>query len=70
MRTTGGVFPDDILELHGISPALSVSKSRENAICLLCRSAELLCGKPSCPILLKAKVFMKIRSRLDSPEIV
>jgi hypothetical protein len=70
MRIAAGIFPDDILELNGVSPSLNVTKARENAVCLACRSAKLLCGKPSCPILLKARVFTKIKARLDTSEII
>jgi hypothetical protein len=70
MQSARSVFPEGILELHGVSPDLDMIKSREGYICLHCRSAKLLCGKPSCPILLKARVFTRIRGRLESPEIL
>ncbi len=70
MQVASSIFPDDILELNGISPSLNVTRARKNAVCLACRSAKLLCGKPSCPILLKARVFTKIKARLDTSEIV
>jgi hypothetical protein len=70
MQVTAGIFPDDVLELNGVSPSLHVTKARENSVCLACRSAKLLCGKSSCPILLKARIFTKLKAKLDTAEIV
>ena len=64
------IFPEDLMELRGISPSLSFSRARESGICLACRSAKLLCGKPSCPVLLKAQVFTRLQERLTSPQIL
>jgi len=67
---TASILPEDMMELNGISPDLNFTRAKQSSLCLLCRSAKLLCGKPSCPILIKARVFTRIRERIDSPEIV
>lgn len=33
-----------------------------SGICVLCRGAKLLCGKPVCPIVLKAQALLKVKS--------
>ena len=38
-------------------------------MCLRCRSAQLLCGKPVCPILLKYRAFEKTLPLLDGTEL-
>jgi hypothetical protein len=39
------------------------------ALCLKCRSAQLLCGKPVCPILLKYDAFAKTLPMLEGREL-
>ncbi|RLG48059.1 MAG: hypothetical protein DRN92_01845 [Thermoproteota archaeon] len=38
-------------------------------LCLLCRGSKLLCGRPTCPILMKAKVFSEKLNLLESERI-
>ncbi|MFI5421703.1 MAG: hypothetical protein ACHQ1H_12110, partial [Nitrososphaerales archaeon] len=39
-------------------------------MCLACRGAKLLCGKPKCPILTKADGFAKHASDLMSSDLI
>ncbi len=36
--------------------------TRASGICILCRGSKLLCGKPVCPIVLKAQALLKVKS--------
>lgn len=62
-------FTQEVLGLSGLASSSGV-KVRESAVCLACRSVRLLCGRPSCPVLLKARVYAGIRERLASSDVV
>jgi len=58
--TTAGVAPP----FEGVAPIGSLSWSipglkDDPTLCLRCRSAQLLCGKPVCPILVKYRAFSR-----------
>ena len=38
-------------------------------MCLQCRGSKLLCGKPRCPIIVKAQAMAKLGGALSTPEI-
>ena len=39
-----------------------VDFTRASGTCILCRGSKLLCGKPVCPIVLKAQALLKVKS--------
>jgi DNA repair protein NreA len=56
------VDPSSVPPIPGIAPVSSLSWSvpgleEDPTMCLRCRSAQLLCGKPVCPILVKYRAF-------------
>jgi DNA repair protein NreA len=56
--------PSSVPPIPGIAPVDSLSWSvpgleADPTMCLRCRSAQLLCGKPVCPILVKYRAFEK-----------
>jgi len=54
----------------GILSQLSPTRPRSRGhLCLLCRGGKLLCGKRSCPVLLRAQALAKTSIRITSPEI-
>ncbi len=60
--------------IPGLEPIESVTWSipglREDpTMCLRCRSAQLLCGKPVCPILLKYQAFARTMPLLDARDL-
>jgi len=60
--------------LPGLSPVASLSWSipglkEDPTMCLRCRSAQLLCGKPVCPILVKYDAFARTMPMLRSVEL-
>lgn len=57
-------FPTSVPPIPGLAPVGSLSWSvrgleEDPTMCLRCRSAQLLCGKPVCPILVKYRAFEK-----------
>ncbi len=60
--------------IPGLAPVGSLSWSipglrDDPSMCLRCRSAQLLCGKPVCPILLKYHAFERTLPLLDGTEL-
>ena len=60
--------------IPGLAPVASLSWSipglREDpSMCLRCRSAQLLCGKPVCPILLKYRAFERTLPMVEGIEL-
>ncbi len=60
--------------IPGLAPVPSLSWSipglREDpTMCIRCRSAQLLCGKPVCPILLKYRAFERTLPMVDGVEL-
>jgi DNA repair protein NreA len=60
--------------IPGLAPVDSLTWSipglREDpTMCLRCRSAQLLCGKPICPILLKYRAFERTLPMVDGVEL-
>ncbi|MFZ0891481.1 MAG: hypothetical protein WB778_03685 [Thermoplasmata archaeon] len=60
--------------IPGLDPIQSLSWSipglREDpTMCLRCRSAQLLCGKPVCPILVKYQAFARTMPMLDGVDL-
>jgi DNA repair protein NreA len=58
------IDPSSVPPIPGIAPVNSLSWSvpgleEDPTMCLRCRSAQLLCGKPVCPILVKYRAFEK-----------
>ena len=56
--------PSSVPPIPGIAPVDSLSWSipgleEDPTMCVRCRSAQLLCGKPVCPILVKYRAFEK-----------
>jgi DNA repair protein NreA len=69
MAGAGGTPP-----IPGLDPIHSLSWSipglREDpTMCLRCRSAQLLCGKPVCPILVKYQAFARTMPLLEGVEL-
>ncbi|MFZ1023103.1 MAG: hypothetical protein WAN87_03100 [Thermoplasmata archaeon] len=69
MAVTGGTPP-----IPGLDPIQSLSWSipglREDpTMCLRCRSAQLLCGKPVCPILVKYQAFARTMPLLEGVDL-
>src|SRR5438445_8661389 len=44
-------------------------KAIANGLCVSCRAAKLLCGKPRCPILVKYDSMMKTQPLIDDTEL-
>ncbi len=68
------VAPTTAPPIPGLAPIESVTWSipglREDpTMCLRCRSAQLLCGKPVCPILLKYQAFARTMPLIDGREL-
>ena len=42
----------------------------EDSLCLICRGSRMLCGKPRCPAILKLYSFIKVKSQVDSDNMV
>jgi hypothetical protein len=40
-----------------------------SSICLLCRGTKFLCGKPSCPVLMRVGGFMRMKDVLDKSDL-
>ncbi len=60
--------------LPGVSPMESLTWSvpgleEDPSLCLRCRSAQLLCGKPICPILLKYRAFERTLPMVPGTEL-
>ena len=60
--------------IPGLAPVGSLSWSipgleDDPTMCLRCRSAQLLCGKPVCPILLKYQAFERTLPLVDGTEL-
>jgi DNA repair protein NreA len=60
--------------IPGLDPIQSLSWSipglrDDPTMCLRCRSAQLLCGKPVCPILVKYQAFARTMPMLDGVEL-
>ncbi|MGD0250115.1 MAG: Nre family DNA repair protein [Thermoplasmata archaeon] len=69
MTGSGNIPP-----IPGLAPVSSLSWSipglREDpTMCLRCRSAQLLCGKPVCPILLKYRAFEQTLPMVSGTEL-
>ena len=62
-----GILPERVLSQ--LSVARPRSTRSHGSICLLCRGGKLLCGKMSCPVLLRAQALAKSSIRITSPEI-
>ncbi|MGB6500368.1 MAG: Nre family DNA repair protein [Thermoplasmata archaeon] len=70
MRSSATAVPP----LPGVAPMEALSWSipglREDpSLCLRCRSAQLLCGKPICPILLKYRAFERTLPMVPGTEL-
>jgi len=52
----------------GARPVRVVSDP-SSSICLLCRGTKFLCGKPSCPVLMRVGGFMKVKDVLDRSDL-
>jgi len=48
---------------------IRVTKIPPGSICLLCKGGRMLCGKVSCPIIVKAQSLTKSNLRITSPHI-
>ncbi|NIO36750.1 hypothetical protein GTO27_03500 [Candidatus Bathyarchaeota archaeon] len=48
---------------------LLVTRASKSGLCVACKGSKSLCGKPRCPIIVKAKFFMKSVPLMQSEEI-
>jgi len=60
--------------IPGLAPVGALSWSvpgleEDPTMCLRCRSAQLLCGKPVCPILVKYRAFEKTLPMLEGVDL-
>lgn len=65
----------EVSPIPGLAPVPSLSWSipgleDDPTMCLRCRSAQLLCGKPICPILLKYQAFERTLPMVGGVELV
>ncbi len=59
--------PDDACDLNPIDV---VVKAPSGSICVYCKGSKMLCGKPQCPILVKAYSLVKVKSIINSLDIM
>ncbi|HME19058.1 MAG TPA: hypothetical protein VKF15_04940, partial [Nitrososphaerales archaeon] len=52
-----------------VAKSIEVVESPPAWMCLQCRGAKLLCGKPRCPIIVKAQAIAKAGAAMSTPEI-
>ncbi len=58
---------DDACDLNPIDV---VVRAPSGSICVYCKGSKMLCGKPQCPILVKAYSLVKVKPAISSLEIV
>ena len=64
------VIPTSVTGLEDdVARSIEVVESPPAWMCLQCRGAKLLCGKPRCPIIVKAQAMAKAVTALSSPEV-
>jgi hypothetical protein len=65
-----GVMPTSVTGLEEeVAKSIEVVESPPAWMCLACRGAKLLCGKPRCPIVVKAQAMARTASALVTPDI-
>ncbi len=64
------VMPSSVTGLEeDAAKSIEVIENPPAWMCLNCRGAKLLCGKPRCPIVVKAQAMAKIGASMSTPEI-
>jgi len=64
------VIPASVTGLEdNVAKSIEVVESPPAWMCLQCRAAKLLCGKPRCPIIMKAQAMAKAGASMVTPEI-
>jgi hypothetical protein len=64
------VMPTAVTGLEeDVARSIEVVESPPAWMCLSCRGAKLLCGKPRCPIIIKAQAMAKTGALLSTPEV-
>jgi hypothetical protein len=53
----------------GLAKSIDVIENPPASLCLQCRGAKLLCGKPRCPIVVKAQSMARIGGGISTPNI-
>jgi hypothetical protein len=65
-----GVMPASVTGLEeDVARSIEVTDSPPAWMCLECRGAKLLCGKPRCPVIIKAQMMAKVGGSISTPEI-
>lgn len=64
------VIPSSVLGLEDkVAESIGIAESPPAWMCLQCRGAKLLCGKPRCPIIVKAQAMAKQAIPMSTDEI-
>lgn len=64
------VIPESVTGLEeSMAKSIEVIENPPAWMCLQCRGAKLLCGKPRCPIIVKAQSIARLGASIDTPEI-
>src|SRR5579863_1908354 len=53
-----------------VARSIEVVESPPAWMCLECRGAKLLCGKPRCPIIVKAQAMAKLAPSMETNDIL
>src|ERR1700746_1858514 len=59
----------DTFTMESVGKSVEVIENPPASLCLQCRGAKLLCGKPRCPIIVKAQALAKQGPMMSSNEI-
>src|SRR3989442_15304431 len=54
---------------EGLGKSIEVIENPPAYLCLQCRGAKLLCGKPRCPIIVKAQSIARMGSSIETDRI-
>lgn len=64
------VMPESVTGLEeDMARSIEVVENPPAWMCLQCRGAKLLCGKPRCPIIVKAQAIAKVGASMSTSEI-
>jgi len=64
------VLPASVTGLEEeVAKSIEIVENPPAWMCLQCRGAKLLCGKPRCPIIVKAQAMAKAAVALSSPDV-
>jgi DNA repair protein NreA len=55
--------------LSTVDDSQIVTRARQDSLCILCKGSRFLCGKPRCPIMVKANQFLRSVPLMSSEDI-